>query len=231
MSPRATHASARAAIEPFDYGQDDDRSAERLVAGSAPGPAQLVRTIPARAVPTPAPAASAPAPAPLMSAVVEREVFARGYAEGERAGIEAAARQLEAQRARLGETLDDLGTLRRQLTHRVEREVVALALTVARRVIHREVTLDRELLLVMARVALDRLGDQAMATIRLHPDDEAALRASRGEWPPSDISVVTDASVKPGGCVVSSDLGLVDLGVDAQIHELSASLLGDVSRP
>jgi flagellar assembly protein FliH len=161
------------------------------------------------------------------TAAAEREAFAEGYAQGERAGIDAAARQLDAQRARLEQTLDELSTLRDRLTRRTERQVVELALAVAGRILHREISLDRELLLVMARLALDRLGDAPAATVRLHPDDEAAVRGGRAAWPGGAIEVAADPSVKPGGCVLQTDVGHVDLGIDAQLGELSAALLGD----
>ena len=45
------------------------------------------------------------------------------------------------------------------MIHQTERQMVQLALAVARRVVHREVSLDPDLLIAMARVALERLGD------------------------------------------------------------------------
>ena len=38
---------------------------------------------------------------------------------------------------------------------------------------------------------------------------------------------VADPMVRRGGCLVQSDLGLVDVSVDAQIDEIGNALLGD----
>ena len=110
-----------------------------------------------------------------------------------------------------------------------EQQMVQLALAVARRIVHREITLDPDLLIAMARVALDRLGDSAHVTIRLHPEDYTAMRRRprHGVGRHRTSRVVADSRVARGGCRVESDFGAMDAGVDAQIHELARALLGD----
>ncbi|MGE3508785.1 MAG: FliH/SctL family protein, partial [Vicinamibacterales bacterium] len=129
---------------------------------------------------------------------------------------------------RHGQTLEQLLGLREELTSRPERQVVELALAIASRILHREVSLDRELLLVMARIALDRMGDATSATIRLHPDDEAAARGGRDAWPGGSVAVVADANVRPGACVVQTDQGHAEVGLESQLKELAAAILGDL---
>ena len=161
-------------------------------------------------------------------AALEREAFVKGYAQGERSGAEAAARQGDAMLRRLSETIEEVAALRADLLRRSERDLVRVALLIAERVLHREVTLDRELLMAMAHVAIDRLGNRASATIRLHPADHAALMAVPRTQPfTGAVEIVADASVSRGGCLVQSDFGLIDLGVEAQIREVSRAMLGD----
>ena len=158
---------------------------------------------------------------------VEREAFTKGYAQGERAGAEAAAARAEAMLRRLAHTLDELQVLRTDLIRRTEREVVELSLAIARRILQREVSLDHELMLAMARVALDRLADVATASIRLHPDDYAAALGARGSAVASHgVQIVADPGVRRGGCVVQSEFGSVDVGITTQIDELTHALLG-----
>ena len=97
-----------------------------------------------------------------------------------------------------------------------------------KRVVLRELSLDPDLVAALAHVAVERLGDQAPATIRLHPEDYATVLANRGEqWEGTQVSVVPDPAVQRGGCVVESDFGMIDASVDAQFAELSRALLGD----
>lgn len=161
-------------------------------------------------------------------AALERESFTKGYAAGERAGVEAGAHRADAMLRRVAQTIDDLAQLRRTITRDTEHQMVQLALALARRVVMRELSLDPDLVAALAHVAVERLGDQAPATIRLHPEDYATVVAHRGEqWEGTQVSVLPDPAVPRGGCVVESDFGLIDATVDAQFAELSRALLGD----
>jgi flagellar assembly protein FliH len=163
-------------------------------------------------------------------AAVERDAFAKGFAQGERAGAEAAGKRGEVMLRRLTETLDDLTSLRAQMIHQTEHQMVQLALAVARRVVHREISLDRDLLVAMARVALDRLGESAQVTVRLSPEDfEATAGARASQWTGTNVTVVADSRVSRGGCRIDSDLGVMDAGADAQIQEIARALLGDAA--
>lgn len=177
-------------------------------------------------------AMAAPMPAATDMAALEREAFTKGYAQGERAGAEAGASRIDAMVRRLATTLDELQALRRDLVRRSERDVADLAMAIARRIVMRELALDQDLLLTMARVALDRLGDVATASIHLHPDDYAAVAASRGAAAAvtSGVEVLADPAVRRGGCVVQSEFGSVDVGAAAQIDELTHALFDEDAR-
>ncbi len=162
------------------------------------------------------------------AAQIERDAFMKGYAQGERAGAEAAAARGEAVVRRLSETVDELRTLRTDLLQKAEQQVVQLALAIARRITHREVSLDPELLAAMGRVALDRLSGTSSATIRLHPDDYAAVVRTGGASHGDGVTtIVADPAVRRGGCLVQSEFGVIDVGVDAQIQEIARTLFGD----
>jgi flagellar assembly protein FliH len=161
-------------------------------------------------------------------AIIERDAFAKGYEQGERSGAEAAGKRGEAMLRRLSETLGELTTLRATMIRQTESQIVELALAVARRVVHREVALDKNLLIAIARVALDRLGESAQVTVRLHPEEYEATDAARvAESAGSNIIFVADARVGRGGCRVESEMGMLDAGVDAQIQEIARALLGE----
>jgi len=193
------------------------------------------------APPSAAPEEPPPAPAPEEAAVavdiaehnarlaaLEREAFAKGYEQGERSGSEAAAQRGEAILRRLTQTIEELTTLRAQMIHQTERQMVQLALAIARRVVHREVSLDQDLLIAMARVALDRLGESAQVTIRLNPEEYEGTGAARvAQLTAANVTVVPDARVQRGGCRVESNLGALDAGVDAQLQEIAYALLGE----
>jgi flagellar assembly protein FliH len=64
--------------------------------------------------------------------------------------------------------------------------------------------------------------------VRLNPDDVAAAGERHGEgWAGAHVTVVPDPVVVRGGCLVESDFGYVDAGIDAQLHEVARAILAD----
>jgi flagellar assembly protein FliH len=177
--------------------------------------------------PVPAPASDG-GDAQSRLAKLERDAFATAYAQGEKAGHEAGAKRADAMLRRMADTLKELEELRQTLIRQTERQVVQLALSIAQRILRREVDVDQELTCAMARVALDRLGDAASTRVRLNPDDHAAITASHGPaWAGRNVTIEADASINRGGCLIESPFGFVDASVEAQFKVIEQALTAD----
>jgi flagellar assembly protein FliH len=168
-----------------------------------------------------------PSPSLERQQAIEQEAFAAGFAHGERLGTEAATARLDAVIAAFHDTIDELHALRPELMRHTEREIVHLAVVIAERILRHEVDVDPDLILVLARVAVDRLGERAAARVHLNPTDSAAISPAARETIGS-IEIVADPAVERGGCLVRSAFGVIDAGIDAQIRALSRELLGGV---
>ncbi|MBI4477480.1 MAG: hypothetical protein HY654_09920 [Acidobacteria bacterium] len=188
-----------------------------------------------------APRASEAAPADAAQqqarfAQLEREAFAKGYAQGEKVGMEAGAKRADAMLRRLANTLEELHTLRASMIRSTDRQLVQLALAIAKRILRKEVKVDEELTLALARVALDRLGETSgPTTIRLHPDDHSVLTALGSLTQVSrHLTIVADSAISRGGCLVESEFGYIDASIDTQFQELARVLVdtddGDAAR-
>lgn len=220
MSSRARRIGTTTVVAPFVWGQQ---------ATTQQGPPQPAAGAPAAAPVEPVVTEAEQAERHASLAAQERDAFIKGFAQGERAGAEAAAQRGEAMLRRLTETLEELTVLRAQMIRQTERQMVQLALAVARRLIQREVSLDPDLLIAVARVALDRLGETMSVTVRLHPDDFEATAAGRAELQGTNVMVLADPRVGRGGCRVESEFGTMDVGIDSQIQEVARALLGDAA--
>jgi flagellar assembly protein FliH len=226
MSSRAKRVAADTDVQPFEWGGGEGLA---LVAPQPlfPGHAGARKAAASAAVEAPDPGEPDPTHQARLASL-EREAFAKGYEQGERAGAEAGAKRAEAMLRRLSQTLDELADVRRAMILQTERQMVQLAMAIAKRVVRREVAIDRDLTLTMARVALDRLGDSTSVTVHLHPDDFNATAAGREALHAgSRVTVVADPGMSRGGCRVESDFGYVDASVDAQFQELARALLAD----
>jgi flagellar biosynthesis/type III secretory pathway protein FliH len=158
---------------------------------------------------------------------LEKEAYDKRHADGERAGEASSALRVEQLLRHLSATIDQVASLRVGMMKKTERELVRLAVAMAERIVLREVHLDRELLLKMAQVAIERLGENVAATIHLHPADYEAVTARRDQALGHAIELVSDPAVERGGCLVRSAFGVIDAGIDTQIREVARALLGD----
>lgn len=159
---------------------------------------------------------------------VEQEAFGKGYARGEAEGFKAGQQRAEEMLRRMADTLEQLGTVRQSMIRQTEQQMLHLSLAIAKRILRREVTLDPEITLAMARVALDRLGEHSGATIRLHPEDYAMATGAAGyDWPDTSVTLEVDDQISRGGCHIESAFGFVDASVDAQFGEVAKAVVGD----
>jgi flagellar assembly protein FliH len=158
---------------------------------------------------------------------VAREAYDRGVNEGYANGVAAESERASAALARLLVSLDALAAARGDMIRATEHQMVELALAVARRIVQREVRLDRDLLVSMAHVALQRLEHGVAVTVRFNPEDYTATIASQtARWAGMPVTVVPDSSLPRGEVRVDSAFGRVEAGVEAQLQEVGLALLG-----
>lgn len=165
-------------------------------------------------------------------------------AEKDREIIEAAAiekAQQEAQAAfeteiteRIGEirdnfaqTIREIDGLREEISLRVEKDVVELALEIAKKVVGREVKFDHEIALTLIKVSLKKIHSRAVAQVHLNPEDFAYVESHRQKIDyRGSLEFIEDRSISSGGCLIHTETGDVDATIESQFAEISHGLLG-----
>ena len=79
---------------------------------------------------------------------------------------------------RLTETLASFAELRTRLRRESEAEVVELSVAIARRVLHRELTLDPEAVRGLVKAAFERIGSRELSRVRVHPGQSALIHVA-----------------------------------------------------
>lgn len=162
---------------------------------------------------------------PVDLAQVERTAFENGFHQGERAGMEMAEKKAEAIMRRYGDSLRDLGRYRALLYGQVEREVVKLAVEVAKKIVHREIQADPEIIQTLVKVSLGRVSERSSITVRVNPVDCSFLLEKHPGWVQEEgggqqVTLVADKSVERGGCLVQTDCGDVDARIEEEFREV-----------
>jgi flagellar assembly protein FliH len=152
---------------------------------------------------------------------IESEAYEKGLVAARAKVTEEISAAVADLREKLAHTLSELEPLYALIATRAERDLVKLALEIARKVVQREVSTDADIVLMLARVALERLHPRAVAKILLHPEDLEFVTARRHELSnTSALEFVADASIGRGGCIIQSEHG----DIDARIEEQLASI-------
>jgi len=122
---------------------------------------------------------------------------------------------------RLGRALADLSSLRARIRGDAEKDLLKLSIAIARRVLHRELTLDPESIEGLIKVALDKLQSRELCRVRVHPDQESAIRSSLERFSNSQkIEVVADQTLQCGDVLFETEHGTLDASIEAQLREI-----------
>ena len=184
--------------------------------------------VPGGAVPAARPRHRSESEAEARNAAVEQQVrqaYESGLREGEAAARQSAESQVREAVEKLAATVVEVAATRSDAIRRAEADTVRLSIEIARRILHRELSLDTSALEALIRAALEKLRSQEIYRVRVHPDQEQLVRACLqqiGRDP--DIEVVSDASQTRGGAVFEISRGSLDASVETQLREIEHGL-------
>jgi flagellar assembly protein FliH len=154
-----------------------------------------------------------------------------GFREGEAAAAERAAREIEAINARTAQAIEQLVAERRAMRKQLEEDLVHLAVAIARRVLHRELSVDPEALGGIVRAVLDRLNAREVQRLRVHPLDAPAIEKHLDSWQtPVRLVIERDSSLERGALVFDTERGFVDSSVETQLREIDRGFTDLVRR-
>lgn len=163
---------------------------------------------------------------------------AQGLAEGRETGrasaLEEAKREFDERHTTLvnalNTALDQADRQKRELLADAYRDLVDLALAVARRVIKATGHLDRDAAVANAIEAIDLAGKRSDMRLEVHPLDLETLETFAESLAAADcqrahVRIVAESTVSPGGCRLRSADGAVDATLETQIDEIARHLL------
>jgi len=162
------------------------------------------------------------------------ESRAEGLEEGRRAGREealaAAGEQLERLTTGWTDALNSWTEHRGRMLLEAREDVLALAIAITERLVHRSIEVDPSIVVDQVAEALSMVSSPSAVTLAVHPEDAAFVEEALPELSSalssgSDIELVTRDSVDRGGCVVSTRGGAVDARISRQIERIVETLL------
>lgn len=100
---------------------------------------------------------------------MEREAYEKGFESGQKAGFEMGEQKAMLLIQRLEKIIADFAELRDRELKEIEKQVLQLSLTLAKRIILKEISLNPDILAHIVKEALMRLQRTGKLVIKIHP--------------------------------------------------------------
>jgi flagellar assembly protein FliH len=155
-----------------------------------------------------------------QAAGVRQEAFEAGRQQGR----QEAGAELQPVLDRLNTSITQVLGMRSDLRRRAERDTVQLALMIAKRVLHRQLSVDESALTAIAHIAFERLTRSESWRVTVHPQFAAAVTAALPGSHAARVHIDPDPDCALGTLTIHSAEGTIDASVDAQLEEISRGL-------
>lgn len=154
-----------------------------------------------------------------------RQAYEAGLRAGEAAARQRADGEVQAVLAKLAESIAAISSLRGETILRAEADTVKLAIEIAHRILHRELSVDPSALEALIKAALEKLQAQEIYRVRVHPDVEKTLRTCIEQTGRIQaIEIICDPIQPKGGAIFEISRGALDASVETQLQEIERGL-------
>jgi flagellar assembly protein FliH len=191
--------------------------------GGAKGSAWAPDELPRLSAATPLPGSPSRSDDARVSAATE-DGYARGYEQGFRAGEFAEAARLRSAFEALDEAMTAIEQEAGRWVGNAEENICALAVTVARQLIARELTTDSRLVVQLVQAALAEFPVSERLRVRMNSADlhviADALASDERTLGGRAIRWNSDPRLSPGSCLIEGHERIVDGRVDAGLERL-----------
>jgi flagellar assembly protein FliH len=175
----------------------------------------------------------APTPGEVEARILEarQQGYAKGQAEGAEEGEQRALERLAPLLASFKGVVQELVNMRPSVRQEAEAGTVELAIAIARRVLHREFSVDPGAILGLVKAAGDRLNRREAHTLRVAPADAALIQENRARLNlPESLKVLADSSLAAGSAVFETSRGEMDASANTQLDEIQRGLADVIRR-
>ncbi len=159
----------------------------------------------------------------------EQEAQARqqGRQQGEAESRAKFEEQLGRERQAVAKAVADFAQDRAAFYRKLEDAAVRLALSIARKILHREAQVDPLLLMGIVRVALEKIEGATGVTLAVNPKQAAEWRKYFAARPDLAAApeIVEDAAMAVDQCRLKTAMGTTEIGVEMRLKEIEQGLM------
>ncbi len=158
---------------------------------------------------------------------IEKEAYEKGFAQGEKDGMDLGLKRLETILQHFQKILGEIQNQRKNLWAQQERGFVQLVSTILRRLLRREIPCPEKVIAGTLREAFRLAEECKPIQVRLHPQDYDYLMSQPDQLPvpmggkdSGEIRLLQDPSIHRGGCFLETAYGDIDATMEGQLEEI-----------
>jgi flagellar assembly protein FliH len=160
---------------------------------------------------------------------LEIEGYEKGFAQGEKDGFELGTKKAMKVIEKMETLLRSFSQMREDIIRQHEREILALILSVLKKILHDQVVLDEKVIRETVLQALTVATDRSTVSVRLNPEDCVSVENLKADFfsrikELRTLKIVQDPSIQKGGCFLETPCGNVDARLDTQLECIRQSL-------
>jgi flagellar biosynthesis/type III secretory pathway protein FliH len=161
-------------------------------------------------------------------AELEKEAYRKGFEQGQRDGLAIEKKQMADKARRLESLLTGLSCLKAQIYTETEKELLTLALAIAKCVVYADVKIAPEVIERTVRAASRFIVDNSHLRILINPDDMEAVKGLLPEFSAttkgSKPQIAEDLAIERGGCILETGFGRINATIENQLATLQKEL-------
>jgi flagellar assembly protein FliH len=161
-------------------------------------------------------------------AELEKEAYRKGFEQGQRDGFAIEEKQMADKARRLESLLTGLGGLKAQIVGETEKELLELAIGIAKCVLSAQVKMDSAVIARTVRAASTLVVDRSQIRIVINPDDMEAVKGLLPELATTTkgakLEIAEDPTIERGGCILETGFGRINATIESQLETIQKEL-------
>ncbi len=167
---------------------------------------------------------------PHDCSLLQQEAYDSGVELGKQQGRAEVQGPAEAEIARALNIVAQVEQVRLESAKQAESDIVELALAMARKVIHREASLDPDIVVTQVREIIATIIEAGVIRVLVHPGEVEYLQTFRPSFAGADgnpvqLSINGDETIQPGGCIIESSQYFINAAIETQLEALWQEML------
>jgi len=161
---------------------------------------------------------------------LESEAYEKGFAQGEKDGLEMGVKKAEKTLERMESVLQHLEGHHREFVREHENHMIGLICSIAKRAVGSAAAVDNRSVRHSILEALEQAADCREITVRVNGQHLDYVKEIRPEFfgvlrGLKSVNLVPDSSVSPGGCVMETSFGRVDACLETRMEQIAEAVV------